>query len=211
MTYRLKAEKMINYYGSYDITEILAVRTPIMAVVDKALDVFSLGQWSRLKREFNHDQMFHLGIVVTLNDGKNTRLVIEKLERVSIEPFKNSYIKSNSEVKQVPMNLKKVSLYDLLNNAKRGMGTDRFYGYSGTGNGHDPNSINNCQTFIMALLNYSGLGDPESKQFIQQNLEQLLKKLNKTTHKIAQKVTDTASKLTYFLGLGYCDCDCHKN
>jgi hypothetical protein len=216
MDYRQRTKKFITNYGAYDVKSITAVRTPILKVVNWALNAVSLGKLNELKQKYGHDKLFHLGIVVELNDNRNTRLVIEKLEKVNIEFFNESYIKRNSETVNVPMNSKKVSLYDLLNNARRKYGDYRFFSYDGTGY---TGSTMNCQDFIMMLLEASGLGDPSSKSFIKQDLDQLLNKLSKTTHRIAKGITDFANKATSFIGLGYdsedsddsdCSCDCHN-
>jgi hypothetical protein len=217
MDYRQKTKKFITNYGSYDVKSITAVRTPILKLVNFALNAVSFGKLNDLKKKYGHDKLFHLGIIVELNDNKNTRLIIEKLEKVNIEFFNESYIKKNSETVNVPMNYKKVSLYDLLNNARRKFGDYRFFSYDGTGYS---GSTNNCQDFIIMMLDASGLGDPSSKSFIKQDLDQLLNKLSKTTHKIAKGVTDLANKATSYIGLGYesdenesesdCSCDCHK-
>ena len=117
-------------------------------------------------------------------------------------------ISNKTEVMQVPMNNRKVSFYDLLNNARRQNGDHLFFSYDGTGRS---GRTNNCQDFIMMLLNSSGLGDNDSKNFIKQDLDEMLQQLGSSFHRFSKGVTDKTNELTSFIGLGYCDCGCHKH
>jgi hypothetical protein len=206
--YRNLTKNFITNYGSYDIKSILAIRTPIIGVINTLMNVITLGKFKQLQQEYGYDKLYHLAIVVTLNDNKDTKLVIEKNEKITISRFKKSDITSKTETMNVPMNYKKVSLYDLLNNARRTMGDYLFFSYDGTGRS---GQTNNCQDFIMMLLNASGLGDVQSKAFIKQELDEMLQNLGSSFHKFSKGVTDTANEITSYIGLGYCGCDCHKH
>jgi hypothetical protein len=207
LDYRNATKQLVNNYGSYDIKSIEAIRTPIINVINTLMNVITLGKFKELQREYGYDKLYHLAIVVTVNDGKNTKLLIEKNEKITISMFKQSMISSKTEIMPVPMNYKKVSLYDLLNNARRQFGDYLFFSYDGTGRA---GKTNNCQDFIMMLLNASGVGDAQSKSFIKQELDEMLQNLGSSFHKFSKGVTDKANEITSFIGLGYCDCDCHK-
>jgi hypothetical protein len=208
LDYRNLTKNMITNYGNYDIKSIKAIRTPIINVLNSLMNVITLGKFKQLQKEYGYDKLYHLAIVVTLNDTKDTSLVIEKNEKITITMFKPSMITNKTETVDVPMNYKKVSLYDLLNNARRSFGDYLFFSYDGTGRS---GKTNNCQDFIMMLLTSSGLGNNESKNFIKQELDEMLQQLGSSFHRFTKGVTDKANELTSFIGLGYCDCDCHKH
>jgi hypothetical protein len=197
LDYREQAKANLYAHGTKIIKSIEAVRTPIMNVINKTLNVLSFGMLNKLKSKYGYDQLFHLGIVVVLED--DTKLVIEKLEKISISKFTNSYIKSNSEVKRVDMKLKRLSLFDLMNNARRKIGDTEFFSYDGTGK---RGTTNNCQDFIINLLKYSGLENTEIYNFVKQELDQLLQKMPKYIHSISKGTTDLANKATQLIGLG---------
>jgi hypothetical protein len=102
----------------------------------------------------------------------------------------------------IDMQKKRITLFDLMNNARRRFGESRYFSYDGF--------KNNCQDFLMMLLNASGLETADNKAFIKQPLEQLIKKLPSYVPKVAKVVTDVANKATEVIGLGKCNCDCHK-
>jgi hypothetical protein len=197
LDYREEAKKNLYAHGTKIIKSIEAVRTPIMDVINKTLNVLSFGMLNKLKSKYGYDKLFHLSVVVVLED--DTKLVIEKLEKISISKFTNSVIKSNSEVKRVDMKLKRLSLFDFLNNARRKLTPDQYFGYDGTGKS---GKTNNCQDFIINLLKYSNLENTEIYNFVKQDLDELLQKLPKYLHTIAKGTTDTANKATQLIGLG---------
>ena len=197
LDYREEAKKNLYAHGTKIIKSIEAVRTPIMDVINKTLNVLSFGMLNKLKSKYGYDKLYHLGLVVVLED--DTKLIIEKLEKISISKYASSYIKNNSEVKRVDMKLKRLSLLDFLNNTRRKLTPSQFFGYDGTGKS---GKTNNCQDFIINLLKYSGLEDTEIYKFVKQELDQLLQKMPRYVHSIAKGTTDLASKMTELVGLG---------
>ena len=198
LDYREEAKKILYNYGQYNIRSITAVRTPILAPINKLLNIISLNKLQTLKNKYNIDTLYHLGIVVDLYEP-NKKFVIEKNEKITITPFKSSYIKKNSQTASVDLKLKKLSLLDLLNNARRKFGDTLFFSYDGTGKA---GRTNNCQDFILMLLSSSGINDPNINNFVKQDLDELLQKMSPTFHTIAKTTTDIANKATQVLGLG---------
>jgi hypothetical protein len=188
---------MLYAHGTKIIKSMEAVRTPIMDVINKTLNVLSFGMLNKLKSKYGYDKLFHLSIIVVLED--DTKLVIEKLEKISISKFTNSVIKSNSETQKVDMKLKRLSLFDFLNNTRRKLTPSQFFGYDGTGKS---GKTNNCQDFIINLLKYSGLENTEIYNFVKQELDQLLQKMPRYVHSIAKGTTNLANKGTELIGLG---------
>jgi hypothetical protein len=97
------------------------------------------------------------------------------------------------------MKLKRISLFDLMNNARRKLGDRRFFEYDGSGLS---GKTNNCQDFIINLLRYSNLEDTEIYKFVKQELDELLQKMPRYVHHIAKGTTNLANKMTELVGLG---------
>jgi hypothetical protein len=198
LDYREQAKKILYDYGQYNIRSITAVRTPILAPINKLLNIISLNKMQTLKNKYNIDTLYHLGIIVDLYEP-NKKFVIEKNEKITITPFKSSYIKNNSQTASVDLKLKKLSLLDLMNNARRKYTDKVFFSYDGTG---QAGRTNNCQDFIIMLLTASGINEPNINNFVKQDLDELLKQMSPTFHNIAKKTTDIANKATTIIGLG---------
>ena len=48
-----KATDMLKKYGGFEIVNIEIVRTPIMSIIDKAINLVSMGKFNELKKKYN--------------------------------------------------------------------------------------------------------------------------------------------------------------
>jgi len=171
--------------GSLPVVEMVIRRDPIQSLLNKALNVISLGSWDRLRKEYNYDELFHLGVEVTvrLSESNNytRRYVIEKNEVINVSPAK-AYT-DKTQTWRVPM-AGSTTIDTLLANTKLIMGAN-FFPY-------DPFK-NNCQDFIWSLLTANGYATPELKAVVKQPMEDLVSKLPGFTGKIAKAVTDVGA------------------
>jgi hypothetical protein len=186
-------------YGDYTITKAWIRRQPISWAIDKLLNVISLGTWSQGKKELNYPDLFHLGIMLELRKGSDTKnVVLEKLER----PHFSESWKDESNVEYVPVILKQPSgkrafpsLNDFVQKTIDKIGIHRFVVYGGF------RGIN-CQNFIMDLLDANNSLTPQAKAFIYQPIEELVKKMPSFVDKISQSVTDFSARARQFFGVG---------
>ena len=167
--------------GSRKIKSIQVFRNPIQSSGRILMDFLSLGKFSELKKKFNPDDLFHTGMIITLDNGKVYTL--EKVEIISIKSGKPSSIKDSIKV---PVD-KDISLSELLYNAQK-RNPEKFLSYNAT--------TNNCQHFLAMLLQSSGLMTPEAREFILQNTEELVKNLPEISKYLAEKITDVAGKVS---------------
>ena len=83
--------------GRQNISKIEIARKPVNSFASKALDLVSLGRFSKKRKELGYTDVFHNYLLVTLKDGKTYR--IEKNERVSATPADASdFVESRSNV-----------------------------------------------------------------------------------------------------------------
>lgn len=171
--------------GNLPVVEMVIRRDPIQSLLNKALNVISLGRWDQLRKEYNYDELFHLGVEVTvrLSESNNytRRYVIEKNEVINVSPAK-AYT-DKTQTWRVPM-AGSTTIDTLLANTKLVMGAN-FFPY-------DPFK-NNCQDFIWSLLVANGYATPELKSVVKQPMEDLVSKLPGFTGKIARAVTDVGA------------------
>jgi hypothetical protein len=192
-------KKFMAKYGDYTITKAWIRRQPISWAIDKLLNVISFGTWSQGKKELNYPDLFHLGIMLELRKGSDTKnVVLEKLER----PHFTESWKDDANVEYVPVILKQPSgkrafpsLNDFVQRTIDKIGIHNFVVYGGF------RGIN-CQNFIMDLLDANSSLTPQAKAFIYQPIEELVKKMPSWVDKISQGVTDFSARARQFFGIG---------
>jgi hypothetical protein len=182
--------------GDLPVVEMVIRRDPIQSFLNKALNLISLGRWDALRKEYNYDELFHLGVEVTVRISPSNeyvrRYVIEKNEVINVSPAKAYTDKTTTW--RVPM-YKGTTINTLLANTKLLMGPNFFV--------YDPFK-NNCQDFIWSLLVANGYGSPELKAIVKQPMEDLISKLPGATGKIAKAITDVGALANVALeGQGY--------
>lgn len=189
--YSLPVKSLLERLGDKRIIAMNIIRTPINKNINRALNVISLGQWSKLKNEFNYDNMFHLALIVKLEDMTN--LLIEKNERINISTsFK--YLPT-TEIKHINITGKSIILNDLLNNGNRFVGNTNWFIYSAF--------KNNCQAFIKATLEGNGIYTPEINNFVYQDMSEIRKQLPRNVVPTANFITDLGSLVSRLRGRGY--------
>ena len=188
-TYKLNniSTKTLNLYGNKTISSMSVYRTPIQSMINIALNLLSFGKFEEVKKKYGYDTLFHLALVCVI-DGKN--VIVEKNEVINIS---TSYtVTSDTETMPVSTGGKLLTLSRMLENTKKYMGDTKFYQYDA--------SNNNCQDFIIAILNSNNLLTPLVNTFVKQNTEELLKELPEYTSKVSRFLTDTGAIISRILG-----------
>jgi hypothetical protein len=193
--------KTLNEYGNFPIINIQVARQPIVKALDKVVNIISLGSWGRMKKQYNFDDLMHLGMIATvrLPNGTNRNIMIEKVDAVTISPT-ISMTGNKVEYFTIPLNGKQITINEMVDKAKQAVGDKKFFDYSGLGLGNEP--PNNCQYFLLYLLQNSGLLSESAKNFIFQDVEQLAKKMPEFSKRIMNAVTDLGQISNKLLGKG---------
>lgn len=190
-----KTKNNLSKYGNYNITAIQIRRVPIAFAIDLALQGLSAGKWDELKTKYGFDKFFHLSIVVTLNiNPKSKQLAIEKLEVVSV----NENIDLSKEMETldvlIPAN-KVITINNLFQKAREKVGDTKFFAYSALGQ-------NNCQDFIKLLLEVEDLYNEPEKDFVYQDMTELIKELPQSTIAVSQATTHLGALANKYLNIG---------
>lgn len=173
-------QNILNQYGNQLISKIDIVRNPVGDALVGALSVVSRGKFGNNLKNAPYDKLYHLKIVITLQDG--TRVSMEKVERVNLvvnpQPVKDE--------QSIPttLNGKQLTLGQLYDNAKNYMG-GKFYPYSARDN--------NCQNFILSVLQASGIGNQQDYDFVKQDTKQLFGE-DSFLRKASNTVTDIGAR-----------------
>ena len=119
--------------------------------------------------------MFHLFIELTLDNGQ--KWVLEKIERINLVKEDRSNKQGAEFTSSFPVNK---TMNELFQNTKNKMG-DRFLPYQ--------SASNNCQVFIMGVLDGNGLNNSERTSFVKQNTKAIFEN-NPALRKFANTLTD---------------------
>ena len=172
--YPPKVRQLITKYGDQVITDITICRTPVPSVLTKALSAVSMGAFGKNLANSPYDTLFHLFLRMTMGDG--TILSLEKNEVINMDT--NPSIPAGTEQKKIPR-IPRFTLNELLEKTKNAMG-DQFFVYSA--------KDQNCQDFIIAVLNANAIGDSTDREFVKQNTAELFGE-NSALRKFANTVT----------------------
>lgn len=186
--YNNTSKETLQKYGDMNIDNLVIYRTPINSMIDKALNVFSLGKFAEMKKKYGFDEFFHLALVAEVK-GKN--VIIEKNEVINVS---TSY-KTNdkTETMKVDMKGKPLTINQLMNATREKQKPEDYFSYDAFNN--------NCQMFIRALLTNVGLYTKEIDVFLFQNVENLIKEMP-TLAKVAKTATDIGAWFNKLTGKG---------
>lgn len=181
----------LSVYGNYRIIRIWVCRVPIYSQIETVANLLSLGLFNKRKKELNYDKLFHLFMVIEAKKGDN--IIFLKTERNEVVNLTKIITPKDAggECEEIYVN-KVITVGRLIENAEKSLPAGRFWQYDAF--------KNNCQDYVMSLLNSSGLGIDKDYQFIKQDVNDLI---IGPFDKIARKITDLASRVDILLrGLG---------
>ena len=156
----------LNKIGTNKIISARLGRTPVQAIIQGALKTVA---------NVPYDDLFHLFIELTLDNGQ--KWVLEKIERINLVKEDRTKKQGAEFTSSFPVNK---SVDELFQNTKNRMG-DKFLPYQ--------SASNNCQYFIMGVLDGNGLNNSERTAFVKQDTKAIFEK-NPALRKFANTLTD---------------------
>ena len=164
-----------------------------MGVIDKAINIISLGKWDTLKNKYGFDDMFHLALIANVG---NKNIVIEKNEVINI----NTSYKTSDKTETLPINLTgPMTINEMLNAGRASVGDNMWFSYDAF--------KNNCQYFIKYCLEASGLYDTKAKDFLFQDITELTKEMPEYVKRFANVATTTGAIINKITGQGQDKCE----
>lgn len=179
------AAKMLDKYGDWVVSGLTVRRDPIQSALHTAFNLVTLGKWEKARKQYNHDRLFHLGLVLDLTSpkGQHAAVLIEKNAVVSISLPKA--VTEDSEILRLPAPSPPVTFAEFVDKAKQRMGP-AFHPYS--------SFSNNCQKFVQGLLAANGALTAGADKFVTQDLEDLIQAQPSYTGAVADRVTDLGAR-----------------
>ena len=136
----------LNQIGERKIVSARCGRTPVQAIIQGALKTVA---------NVPYDDLFHLFIELTLDNGQ--KWILEKIERINLVKEDRSKKQGAEFTSSFPVNK---TVNELFQNTRNKMG-DKFLPYQ--------SASNNCQYFIMGVLDGNGLNNSERAAFVKQD------------------------------------------
>jgi hypothetical protein len=185
--YPSKVKKLLTRNGMRVITSATINRKPVKKKLTDLLNVLSFGQFKRNVDSQPYDDLFHLSIVLHTEDGKTIMVEKNQVINMGMTP------KKGGETYNITPFSTGKTLDEVMERTREKMGDARFYSYSARDN--------NCQDFILAILQANGMGDADEFAFVKQDTKEIFKGLN-TLSTVADFITDLAGDVVFIKGKG---------
>ena len=193
LSFSNKINQILKKHGSSKVTAIRIGRRPINSMVEKAFNAITAGKWGQMRKKYYYDTLFHLFLIIKLDSGMNVSF--EKNSIVTMTENDGRCSEPNVEcidVDDYPND--SLDLNELVKNPLERIGKKEYFVY-------DPFNAN-CQIFIKAILQTFGLYDDKEKQFIYQDITEIVKRLPFYTRYVAKAVTDADALKSKLIGAG---------
>ena len=191
-------KKILSKYGKEDILAIRLGRRPINDKVETAFNLISLGKWKEGRAKYFYDVLFHLFIIITLKDG--TKLSLEKNSIVTMTINDSRCSDKDVQCKELNYTANSITVEDFVTKPLARIGKEDYFVYSPF--------KQNCQMFVSQVLSTFGLLTPEVKQFVYQDISELVKDLPFYVKLIGKTVTDVDATYRKIKGEGVPGCGC---
>ena len=182
--------KILESYGDTKIKKIEIARVPLRKAITYVGNLITFGKLNKIQKDMGYDKLFHLYSIITLEN--DDEYILEKnevinLQKINIDPRQIE----ETEVININIKNKKLTLNMILSNMEKAMGKDKFLTY----NVKD----NNCQYFMMYLLKSNNIGTEKDYKFIQQNIVELIHNLGGVYHTLATAITKLGERFNILL------------
>ena len=165
-------DKFQKDHGDEPVLEMIISRNVVSNILTGSMKLIV----TQFRERAGSDKLFHLKLLIRTT---HSNISLEKNEVITISPYKMNYNAENLYVTFPPG----LSINILLQNTRDKMGGS-FLSYSARDN--------NCQNFILALLQSNFLDNPRNVLFTKQSTSDLfdvnLRKITNTVTDIAQKI-----------------------
>lgn len=176
--------KFVQENGDKRITRMMVCRRPLPGAIIKVADAITKGNFSGTVKRLGYDDVFHLFLIITLDDGSSW--VMEKNHVLSVHRANPGQTGSETICKPVPIGNKILTLSQLIRPVVQVQGPN----YA-----HYTFDEWNCQRYVDDTLKYSGLLTPDLHKFIYQDAKEIAATIPSFGRWLASKATNLAARL----------------
>ena len=200
LSFSNKITNILEKYGDMKIKAIRIGRRPINTLVEKAFNIISLGKWSKLRDQFPYDKLFHLFLILNLEDG--TIISFEKNSIVTMTVNDGRCSMKDVECIELEYPADSLTLNELAKKPLERIGKEKYFIYNAF--------QQNCQIFISGILKTFNLYNKKASDFVYQDITEIVEKLPWYIGYVAKLVTDIDATVSKVTGAGKKKCSCHK-
>ena len=165
-------DKFMRDHGDEPILEMIISRNVVSSILTGSMKLIS----TQFREGVGSNKLYHLKLLIRTT---HSNISLEKNEVITISPYQMNYKAENMYVHFPPG----ITINIILQNTRNKMGNS-FLTYSARDN--------NCQNFVLSLLEANGLSNSQNVLFTKQSTSALfsteMRKLTNTITDIAQKV-----------------------
>ena len=176
-SYNPVAKAVLDRNGNDPIVRMQIVRTPLALPLTMAINYASGGKYNKVASQDASGKFYHLNANIYTNSGAFTA---EKTEVVTLKPGATPTRGAEVMEAVVPAGL---TIRALMDNTQRVQGSKYFF-YKANGN--------NCQVFLLNMLQGSGMNTPALETFVKQATEAIFEG-NTNLRRVANTATDLAA------------------
>jgi hypothetical protein len=178
--------KAINDYlklhGNKKLRRIIVSRKPVSGKIQYIANLVTLGGWTQNMKKLNYDDIYHLFMIVELDDG--TLFKLEKNSRVDITLHDNKLGDTMINIENIEN-----TLNDMFENAEKEYGLERIYRYNAF--------KTNCQMLLVDLISAINKMTPQLREYIMQTASALIE--SDIIKYLSKMATDAAASSRFFL------------
>jgi hypothetical protein len=170
--------QFLEEFGNNKIETAFVCRKPIQSFINTFFNFITFGQFETALKNLNYDELFHLYIVINLDNNRSFR--VEKNEVVRVEPT----YEGCEDYLSAPIR-KPIKVIDFFENGKKQQ-PDDFFLYDA--------KTNNCQVFLTSLLNGNNINTPQLNSFVKQDAIAIFSQMPAYAEKIGKFITDLGAR-----------------
>ena len=193
--YQPYVRNLLEKISNNKIIKLVVIREPIKQAINMLVNAITDNKVNEFKKQVGIDDLFHLYMIATLDDGRLIR--IEKNSEIDVKQISSMPKVNNDNMLNINISTP-ITVNELLTNTKNKIGDRSFWDYNSTSN--------NCQDWIYNLLYTNGYesANPTMKSFIKQDLTKLSKSLSSTQKNIMNTITSLGKKAQILVsGMGF--------
>jgi hypothetical protein len=161
--YQPSSLKVLEKYKNNKIVKIELHRAVLSDIYMNIMNIWTDNELDKRLENEPKDNLFHISIWVTLDNGTVLRLEKGPEIHINESPKLQKFEEEAHHVQNIPQNL---TLENMLNKTYEHMGRDKYFGYLAT--------HNNCGNFIEGILDANHIGTPNDRAFIEQDARTVL-------------------------------------
>lgn len=171
--YPPKVRALLQQKGNEHIERLTIYRAPLTRSTNLLLQAFTTlamrGKFQERLKDLNYDKLYHLALIAETKEG--SRIFINKNEVIEIEL--NPKLSPEAELKPIDLTLipPNLTINQMLSNTQQRMGK-RYFVYNA--------ATNNCQDYILNILEANNIGDQSDREFVKQDVQYLFKGASRT-------------------------------